>query len=103
MQSSGGFLCLQNQFSEIKVSYSEVEQWNMIVFIIVVQSTDRFYAPFSIKSVENISPQTTQQYTSIIFGILSEGQLAKKKSFTLNRKWDGSFFLSQSGYNFQHL
>lgn len=28
------FLYLQNQFSEIKVSYSEVEQWNMIAFII---------------------------------------------------------------------
>lgn len=77
----------------------------MIVFITVVQSTDRLHAPFSIKSVENISLKTIQQSASIIFGILSEGQPAPKKSFfhVFNCKWDGGFFLSQSGYNFQHL
>lgn len=97
-------LSLQNQFSEIKVSFSEVEQWNMIAFIIAVQSTDRLYAQFSIKSIKKNFPKPLSSMCLLSLGLLSGGQPATKSFFHIfNRKWDGCFFPSRSSYNFQCL
>lgn len=85
------FVFLQNQFIAISVSYSEAEQRNMIVFIIFVQTTRRFYAPFLIKSIKDIFPRNSQQWVLLALGwFLSQ----------IQQEAGWLFLLAQSGSNF---